>query len=207
MINKFINPNTIVGILILVITAYLFTQADFIYGVYAEQVRSVIMIYAGLLAIMSPFILKDVLSIGVYDLSNFALGFLITAAAVLAVPFIGTFLIPGQIQEGLVLALGFGFLHSFIKAFFEELIFRGGLPRILRRVTVNPLYPDIISSVLFGIFHWGVTGVGIPEALILMVLGFGWAKVRDLFGIMGATGSHFAYNLAVMGVLSQIVGI
>jgi len=185
-----------IGVIILLIAGYLWTQADFIYGPYAGMVRNTMMVYFGLMAVMAPLVLPTIMKIGLEEVPMFSLGFIVTSVLMLTVPNILTSLLAGQVEANIALVLGFGFLHGFIKAFFEEVIFRGALPTFIG---------DIWSSVAFGLFHFGITGVPLAGAVFLMGLGYLWAKVRDSMGLMGATGSHFAYNLGVMGILSQMI--
>jgi hypothetical protein len=138
--------------------------------------------------------------------------FIATSLAMLLIPKLIT---AGSIEASVAvqMAFGFGFLHAFVKAFNEEVIFRQILPIVAG-------LGDIISNVLFGIFHIAVVisqlsllkmpvtfwTVAAPVG-ILVVLGFLWAKIRDRFGLMGATGSHFAYNLGVMQLLPKVFGV
>ena len=117
----------------------------------------------------------------------------------------GMSLFAGEVESGLTLALGFGFLHAMVKAFNEELIFRDALPSIIGG-KAKLLYVDIVSSVAFGAFHFAVSGASLLVMAFLSVLGFIWSQVYRRFGLMGSTGSHFAYNLAALGVLSKVFG-
>lgn len=165
------------------------------------MVRNVMMVYFVLLALFSPFVIKILMSIGPRDLPNFSITFLLTALVMMLIPTVA--FITGEVEKGLTLALGFGFLHSFVKAFNEEVIFRGVLPRIMGK----GIWPDIVSSIIFGIFHLAVTGASILAMLLLMLLGFVWAMVRNRFGLLGAVGSHASYNVAVLGALPMLFGV
>jgi len=189
-----------VGIAIILLQLWLYINADYVYGPYAGIVKNVMLAYFILLALLSPFVIKILMDIGPKDIPNFSIGFITTAIVMFAIGSIT--LITGEVEGGLALALGFGLLHSFVKAFNEEVIFRGVLPKIMG----GGLWPDIISSVLFGLFHVAVTGAAWYAIIFLSVLGFVWAMMRNYIGIMGTTGSHFAYNLAALGVLPKLFG-
>ncbi len=190
-----------VGLFVILVQLFLYVNADYIYGVYADMVRTVLVTYFFLLALFSPIVIQILSGIGLQDIPNFSIGFILTAVVMLVVP--AMFLVTGQLETGLSMALGFGFLHSMVKAFNEEIVFRGVLPKIMG----GSIYADIISSVTFGVFHFAVTGVNWMAMFLLMGLGFVWVLVRNRFGLMGSTGSHFAYNLGVLGVLPQLIGV
>ena len=107
-------------------------------------------------------------------------------------------------QASIETALGFGALHAFVKAYIEESVFRDALPKAG--------LGDVISNVLFGMFHLAVLttvgGLTYLQALlpitVLIILGLVWAGVRNIYGIMGSTGSHFAWNLFAYGALPRI---
>jgi membrane protease YdiL (CAAX protease family) len=188
-----------VGLFILLAQLFLYINAEAIYGVYADLVRNVMLAYFILLAILSPFVIQILMKIGIDDIPSFSMVFILTALVMYLVPFITG--ITGEVERGLTLALGFGFLHGFVKAFNEEVIFRGVLPRMM-----GNKYGGIISSVAFGFFHLAVTGVNWLAMVFLSILGFVWYLIYQRYGIMGSTGSHFAYNLAALGVLPTLLG-
>jgi hypothetical protein len=201
-----------VGIFILILQMILYLSADYIYGPYASVVRNVFLTYFILLALLSPYVLKTLLEVGPNDIPSFSIGFILTVIPLVLLP-LGIKLFTGQIETGLQLALGFGLLHSLVKAFDEEIIFRGALPKIIGIGTPAM----IVTSVLFGIFHFGVLMLQVQQGLLtltnavygmilLMGLGFVWALVAKKFGLLASTGSHFAYNLSAMGVLNKILG-
>lgn len=190
-----------VGIGILFAQLFLYINASAIYGPYAETVRNVMLAYFILLAILSPFVIPILMKIGLQDVPAFSIGFVLTTIVMLVVPIVTG--LTGEIESGLTLALGFGFLHSFVKAFNEEIIFRGVLPKVMGGSTTA----GVVSSILFGVFHFAVTGGSIFAIAFLSVLGFIWWLVYKRFGLFGSTGSHFAYNLAALGVLSKLIGV
>ena len=189
-----------VGILVTLIQLFLYINADWIYGPYADQARNVLLAYFILTTVvLASFAVKlPTLDVGEKGLYNFFVGFVLTSVFML--------LIPKALQarlasiETTAMALGFGLLHGFVKAYNEEIVFRGILPKALG----GGLYADVLSNILFGLFHLAVTGASLPAIFLLSILGMIWAFIRNRIGLMGSTGSHFAYNLGVMGVLDKI---
>lgn len=190
-----------IGIIIVLIQLWLYINADYVYGSYAETVRNVMLAYFILLALLSPFVIKVLMGISINDIPNFTITFIITAIIMFAIGTITT-LWTGELEAGLKVAFGFGFLHSLVKAFNEEVIFRGVMPQFFGKGYIA----DIISSVAFGVFHVAVTGGAWTAIIFLSALGFIWTMVKNKFGVMGSTGSHFAYNLSVLGVLPKLLG-
>lgn len=200
-----------VGVIVLIIQAFMWISADFVYGQYAAMVREVLLIYFILFLIVRVTLGGKVSTVRPgASWASFIIAFILTSVAVMAFGLIGgaaevaslTSHIP-QAAVG-VSALGFGALHAFVKAYIEEDVFRAALPRMAG-------FGDIISSVIFGAFHLSILimqGMILQLALIpmavLVVLGMVWSQVRNHFGIMGAVGSHFAWNLFAIGVLFGI---
>jgi hypothetical protein len=201
-----------VGIIILLIQLFLLIAADYIYGQYAEVVRSILIVYffmfvltrvtlGGRPSTLSP---KE-------SWSSFLIMFVFTSVILLvgSIAFLN-FQSSANLTEAIpaavgATALGFGALHAFVKAYIEEDVFRNALP-------IHAGLGDIISNILFGVFHFAVLvnvrGLGMIQAIfpivILVILGLIWSRVRNGFGIMGSTGSHFAWNLFAFGVLGKI---
>ena len=92
-------------------------------------------------------------------------------------------------------ALGFGLFHAFVKAFIEETVWADILKKRIGKLG---------SAITFGLFHLAVTftvgGINFIAIAMLMILRFIWDSIHDRYGIMGSTGSHFAYNSFVMGM-------
>jgi membrane protease YdiL (CAAX protease family) len=199
------------GILLLMTMLFVYLAADFIYGPYAPAVKNVMIVYF-ILFVMVMAGLKSgmpLLDTSPVALSSFAVGFAVTAVVFLFIPLKG---FAGEITMTAVkMALGFGILHGFIKAYIEEAVFRGIL---MKRIGI------FFSNIFFGVFHIGViilgltamglavtfASVGIPVA-ILIALGFAWSFIAQRWGLMASTGSHLAYNLAAFGVLKSVLGV
>ena len=202
-----------VGLIILFLQLFLYINSEYIYGVYAAEARQVLLVYFILITmVMASFATPlPTITAQPQDMMFFVLGFVATGIAVMLLPVrtaqLATF-------ETVKLALGFGLLHSFVKAFNEEAVFRSILPRMMGGGTIA----DIASNVLFGIFHASMLQLQVAAGIltqsaalvavfVLFVLGMVWAQVRNRWGLMGATGSHFAWNLAALGLLGQIFGM
>lgn len=205
------KPKITLGVFILLTQLFLFINADYVYGPYAPAARTTLQIYFVLLGITMAAFAAGLPKIPIESIVNFFLMFLLTSGAVLLLqPFLGGTL---SSFENIRLALGFGFLHAFVKAFNEEVVFRFILP-------ITAGLGDVISNIAFGFFHLAVIvanltaqGLAVSYASVLlpvgllMLLGYLWAKMRDRFGLMGATGSHWAWNLGALGILKGALGI
>ena len=200
-----------VGFIILLIQLFLWISASYIYGEYAETVRNILIIYffmflitrvtlGGRPAGMSP---RE-------SWSGFLLAFVFTSAILLALGFASGLFEVASLTEVTpaavgVTALGFGALHAFVKAYIEEDVFRSALPQAAG-------LGDFVSNILFGLFHFSmlmtVGGLTLETIwlpiIVLISLGMIWSVVRNHFGIMGSTGSHFAWNLFAFGALTSI---
>ena len=195
------------GLIILIIQAFLWINAEWIYGSYAEVVRTTLTIYFILFIIVAlPFGRKiPTFTSGVSGLSKFLAGFFLMFVIV-SLLLIGKVFTAAELAslEAVKLALGFGLLHGFVKAYIEELVFRYFLPFAAG-------LGDFISNILFGVFHASVAFMSgnpapISTVVFLIVLGFVFSIIRGKgnkgLGLEGATGAHYAYNLFALGALS-----
>lgn len=197
-----------VNIFLLLLIAFSFVAADWLYGPYSSIVRNVMITYFILFLLVKAFTGAPIPMMGVTfpELGAFGFGFIATMIIVMFLP-IG---FSGEISYNtLKLAFGFGILHGFIKAYIEEAIFRGML---MQRIGI------VMSNIAFGLFHVGViimtlasgglavtlAGVLVP-VITLTALGFVWSFMAQRFGFMSAVGSHLAYNLKAFGVLGEII--
>lgn len=193
--------NINLGAIVIMITLFLWLGADFFFGKGANAASRVILMY--LIMLMSIIIVFRTempnIILNSQSLVIFIITGTITAIGLSAVPklFLSSF-------EPIV-AISFGFLYAFVKAFIEEVIFRWVLVR-----KFNP----VIASLLFGAFHFGVLAVfGTPFTTIIVavtflsILGYGWYLLSNWYGkgnpigLMASTGSHFGYNLVALGVI------
>lgn len=197
-----------IGVVIVLTWLFLYTQADLIFGQYAGPTKDIMLLY--FLIFMIPAVIAQKGLPGAKEglKSIFPFAAMIVLTLAIAIPM--QVFVTAASLEWLTLALGFGLLYSFVKAYIEEVTFRYYLPKYFLG---GGLRGDIISSVIFGIFHLQVAilaGIQAPGFAIigLMFMGFMWSLVRRLFqsqgdgaGIMAATGSHFAYNLVALGLI------
>lgn len=161
-----------------------------IYGIYAEKIKTVLMFYLVLYVFIAVSLGKTMPSISLQSLKYFALMFILTSIILIPLTLIQ------QVSAEVVVttAISFGFFHAFVKAFIEERIWGDGLKSRIGK----PL-----NALTFGLFHLAVTfttaGVNLIAIGVLMILRFVWDNIHDRYGVMGSTGSHFAYNAFVMG--------
>lgn len=202
-----------VGIVIFIILIFLYINAGYVYGQYVEQVTFIMGLYFMMLLMALAYTKGHPATLGSNETwTNFIYGFVFTAVPLLfitiGVPYI--FQVSSVLEFPLaafsLAAFGFGALHGLVKAYIEEEVFRNLLPKAGK-------LGDVISNILFGAFHlavlvtirgYAITEIMLPVA-VLVILGLGWAKMRNGFGIMGSTGSHFAWNIFAMGLLVNVL--
>lgn len=86
----------------------------------------------------------------------------------------------------------------------EEILFRGVIPHLTEERYFLGKVPIILiaSQAAFAVFHIAAYG-GIGTAmLIVFILGVIWVYAARRFGLFVTMGSHTAYNLTVLGVIS-----
>jgi len=195
------RPVVSLGAIVVVITLFLWLGADVFFGQFAPTASKIILMYL-ILLVSIGFVFRaemPVITLHPKNLIYFSIS-------------VGTILVVGIFPSVFFSSfepltfISFGFLYAFVKAFIEEVIFRWVLP-----VTVG--LGAIVSSILFGAFHFGVlmiTGAPLQTVIIAMIflsiLGYVWCRMRDVVGknnpngLMVTTGSHFGYNLIALGV-------
>jgi hypothetical protein len=205
-----------VGFWVLIIQAFLWINANWIYGPFAANVKEILQIYfiVFLLVYVSLGLKLPTLNRERETLANFMFMFIITAI-IMVTAFSAA--LPGMLAfvasvepEAVAIAYGFVFFHGFVKAYIEEVIFRYAVPMAMKLNGKLNVYGAIISSVMFGVFHMSVAFLsGNPYPVWMMIylslLGLVFYAVATRFGIMGSTGAHFAYNLGVLGVLPSLI--
>jgi hypothetical protein len=202
------------GLLVFIAMIFVWISADWVFGGQATVARTIMLIYFLMFLVVRTALNTKPSAMNVREvgLFNFVLVFagsaLILIIAQGLLPFMGS--ISGVMEIAVasvsIGALGFGILHGFIKAYIEEDVFRDALP--------NAGLGDLVSNVLFGLFHlsifftvYGFTliqaGAG---AVTLFILGIAWSQIRNNFGILGSTASHLAWNMFAMGTLGILIG-
>lgn len=200
------------GAVILVIWLFLYTQADWLYGTAsAELARNTLLLYFIMFLLASAIFAKGIPGSkkGFGEVMGpFILAFIVTTVIVGPIILILSVIVPQATISIFQLALAYGLLHAFVIAYIEELVFRYYLP-------LEAGLGDYISIALFGFFHLnvllfsGVQNILFP-LLLLIVMGGVWTMVRRWFsgpknvniaaGLAASTGSHFAYNLVILGI-------
>jgi membrane protease YdiL (CAAX protease family) len=181
-----------VTIVVLILQLFLFVSADAIYGSQSTTAKSLLIAY--MLMTISVLVFTRTTEIkGMRDtpqsLINFFIFFVASALLLLILPV-------GSAGFGtLKTAWGFGLIQSFVVAYSEEVMFRGVLPLYLG---------DIYSNILFGLFHWAVSG-SIVFVLFAIAMGFVFSFVRDRWGIYASMGLHSAWNLKALGILAMLM--
>jgi len=188
-----------VGVVIILITLFMWVNAPALFGSMAEQAKNVMGLYLVMLAvILAAFQIKmPTLNYDITSLIYFVIGFGVTVFVMLIIPVNFKAMLA---SFELITAVSLGFLYAFVKAFIEEVIFRDILPL---KVGIG----DVASSILFGVFHFAMLwslGATLPVMIAGMItlslLGYIWSQVRQRLTLMGAVGSHFGYNMVVLGV-------
>jgi len=189
-----------VGILILVLWAFMLFNAEWLFGEYAstaETTLQIYMIFVGIVLASTQMKLPG-LELKPGRFMYFGLFFLLTYLAMGILPdfVMGAF----ASFEGVRATVALGALYSFVKAYPEEVVFRDILPTYMGGKW------KYVAQVLFGLFHVGVlaqmtgmtTGGIVLGFFLLTGLGVVWLWIAEEYGIMAATGSHTGYNLAII---------
>lgn len=196
-----------VDLLVMFILFALVLGTDVAYGEQAPTQMNILYMYMFLFLsarVLVPGVERKQAPLGM-AMQNFLILFVVTAIVMSFLPAGVTGLLAASsfdIKVGMMVT--YGVLYAFIKAYIEEDIFRNRLSAKLGETG---------QAVAFGAFHFfalvglvGFSYVIILPVAILMGLGYLWGKVQDRFGTLGSTGSHFAYNAAVLGLLPKIMG-
>jgi membrane protease YdiL (CAAX protease family) len=219
--------------IVMILTALLLISADQVYGPETGiRMQVVLLIYVVLLV----WIRGDAGHKGEHPEQSigpaiplFIAGFVLTYiifTAFLAAPVTGE-LLPGliaastlEIQASITFVSVLGFGHAFVKAYIEEEVFRSKMMTLLKPVSgkgdgtfMQNVRQELPAALVFGAFHFVVLYAffGFTASLWvamgwLSLLGLAWGIAEDRIGIAGSTGSHFAYNLIVFGMLPVLSG-
>ena len=201
-----------IGLIILLLTFFMFFSTSFFYGEYAPSVEKIYIWYLIFAIGIVAFIGKTFPTFkqNPKEFANFAIFFVITLPVALGFSYL---LNLKSSIETIMLIMGFGFLHAFVKAYIEEGVFRGILMR-------TPLGFWGQAGV-FGLFHFAMLSMTagvlvsagtlaaasvpifvISNALLLTLLGAVWGLVYLRYGLMASTGSHFAWNTVAYGIIT-----
>lgn len=193
-----------IGIIILLLILFILINPTFVNPAFPEKVQTIMTVYVALLAlILASFDQKlPLLGTGIGAVVWFVVGFVATSFIVILIPqSVASSFEALQVVSGVVTVI-FGLLFIFVKAFVEEIVFRGILADKLG---------GVVQAGLFGLFHAGVLtfgGASLPAILFgmffLAFLGYVWYMMSRA-DIMLAVGSHFAWNMHAFGLLASFL--
>jgi len=180
-----------IPIIVLILQLFLYISADKIYGAGATTAKALLLAYMLMIVSVSVFTgLRPDKVKGQFNPLNFFIFFIGSALLFLVIPQFNLFA-----TIGVANAVTYGIIQCFVVAYTEESVFRGLLPTF---------FGDLNSSILFGLFHWAVSG-----SLWFLVFATGagllFAFIRDKFGIYASMGVHSAFNLKALGLLDTLV--
>lgn len=191
---------TLMAVFILFLQIFLLVTADWLYGSYAPIAKDWLVAYLLMEALVLGALLKGGISeIETGNMAGFVFFFIITTVVVIAL----------RIPSGLFSSIepvrtivAIGLLYGLVKAFIEEVIFRGVLPKFIG---------GLKSQLVFGGFHASTLAVFVYPAqgflgvlgvfALLSSLGVIWWYIFKRGGLLASTGSHLAWNLLAMGVM------
>ncbi len=194
------------SLVVVIIQMFMFVNAVPIFGEYAAQAKDTILLY------MIVNLAFTVFSLGVRKGNNqvqmvamrsrpaidsaitLFVSFFLSMALfyVLPLPVTGSIFKSLSIVKPLSIAIPYMLLFAFVISYTEELVFRGVLPYYLK---------NILSSVLFAVFHWYAYSGGITAMLFAFSMGLLLEFISEKFGIDAAIGVHTSWNLALMGAI------
>lgn len=217
------NRNISFGLVIILIQLFLYINADVAFGaVNGPVAQQIILVYILMITFVMAALRQGLpgLNEGSKGLSLFALFFFITYGISLLV--VGGGVLPTgtvaavsglETAGGIGLALSYGLLHGFVKAYIEESVFRDLL-------ALKAHMGGALSSLFFGVFHASLASRNanaliakglLTQAMfwpyviqvfaLLAALGYIWFLIRQRTGsLLASTGSHFAWNAVILGV-------
>lgn len=211
--NSYIGAVSL-GIAIILIHAFLFTQASSLYPTNPGEYQIRVGIYAVLLALVFAFGItrteKSLVSTGFFSKEGIVKFFL--AAVISLVVLLGFGLtLQGTglraVADGLSsIGIGILLLHAFIVAYDEELIFRGFLPDRLTERGLSARKANIFQAVVFALFHWGITGGSFVLMIPYVILGLVFFEIKVRFSPRTQSanaGAHFAWNTFILGFVQR----
>lgn len=180
-----------IPLIVLVLQLFLFISAPRIYGAGAGTAQALLVAYMLMTVSVIVFTgIKPEMVKGAFNPLGFLILFIGSSIIFLVFP---KFL--GFSTLGVASAIQYGIIQSFVVAYTEETVFRGIFPKF---------FGDIFSAILFGLFHWAVSGSFI-FIIFATFAGLLFALIRDRFGIYASIGVHSAFNLKALGLLDQLV--
>ena len=101
--------------------------------------------------------------------------------------------------------IGVLIIHGLIISVVEETIFRDLLPDIGRKIKLAVILIAVITSALFALFHFGVYGGNWFSLAWAFVLGLVFFYTARKFGLSASMGTHWGYNVWVLGLFPFIL--
>jgi membrane protease YdiL (CAAX protease family) len=185
------------GIIILLLQLFLYFNANVLFSSnYVATAQETILVY--ILLQISVISISGVRpSTATNDarenIWNFLLMFIVSAMILVAIPlFLDTLFSVQDSSFAFTLAL----IQAVVVAYPEELVFRGILPKVFGN--------ELIPAMLFGVFHFAVSGMNPWFMLFAFGSSFVFSAVKQKFGVLGSAGVHTAWNLKQYGVLDLL---
>ena len=186
-----------IGILIALLQLFLYFNADILFSSnYSELAQKTILTYMMLQVMviaysgLRPATAKNDKRENIW---NFLFMFFVTSLILITIPIISDSVFSVSDNS---YALAIGLIQAVVVAYPEEVVFRGLLPRVFGN--------NIIPAILFAGFHFAVSGMNFWFMLFAFISSFVFSMIAKKFGILGAVGTHTAYNLQQYGVLSAL---
>lgn len=210
-----------VGFVLIIVHAFLFTQADALFPTKAAEYKIVIATYAVLVAFIFSFDARSsrqterplftAAFFGMQGILKFAIA--VSVSLLILIPF-GIFIrggvALGEVYQAVTgVGLGIILLHAFIVSFDEELIFRGFVVNELRANGAKETVVKWTQAIVFAAFHYAVVGGEILLLLVYIPLGLAFFAIREKYSPrtqMANIGAHFAWNFFVLGFV-QALGV
>lgn len=198
-----------IGFAVFIAVMILLLGSEAIYGNLAPDMERVLYIYLFMLILTLVYFPKREHKMPTIPAAFpvFMIAFLITLFLMLivrSIPMMQGLLVVSTLEASIEFTAVFLIMHAGVKAYIEEEVFRARLSVILGeggQAIAFGLFHFFVLYMLFG-FTWMLLG-----ALVwLTLLGYAWGRVEDWGGTPASTGSHFAYNLVVMGIGIFLIG-
>lgn len=194
---------TSLGAVVLLLTLFALFNAPAIWGEGFVQMRTQLMIY---LVATSYYYATTNRKADIYKTGLFE-GFIIFSIAfIVALMFFSVMPFQPSGQNVATSSFALIFTHVFVVAANEEILFRGAIPDLL---PIKGYGAQMVSAVLFGLFHWTAYGAVWGSIVFAMVAGAIFGLFYELYGKNGlvvAIAAHSAWNLYALGVVGVIFG-
>jgi len=197
--------NKTVAIPLMFVMLFLWMNGSAIWGAYWEESTALayIIMFGFVFAVSQKNSLTWLSQLKFGDgLKNFSIGFMLMFAGMIGLDYALGGSIGGASISTVAVWPAIAITALFV-APVEESIFRGVLREYFKgwRLWYLPL-GVIITSILFAITHYAVYGGALNSMIWAFAMGCVFYYMATWKGVAGSTGSHTAYNLFVLGILS-----